>query len=642
MRKVVLSLLILFTFVGSAFAQSSWTIMVFMNADNNLELAAISDFVEMVLAPISGSGLNIVVQLDRIPGYVSSIEGVCDDWTGTLRFALSHLMAPYSVSAVQDLGEVNMGSPEALIDFVSWAMDNYPAQHYALIIWDHGDGWRYGGDRFSQSWKTAGYDETSNDYLYMDELQTALRILRDRGYKIDLIGFDACLMGMIEVAYELKDFASYMVASEDLVPGEGWKYDVFLSTLVSMLDQGIDVSPEDLGRLIIRSYRETTGNTLSLIDLRRMDDLSSLLRELSSRLKNDVSLARFARSQVIRFYDPSIIDLYSFCASIAGLRSSSISELASALCDAIGSAVIENYSKVEGAHGLSIYFPDRGEGSYERFYDDPRHDFSAYTEWNSFLKSYLRETRDDKSSSWGKIDVDGVLSESEVKDATLLNPSDADSFKIYVKNDEANLYIGISVQTDVSLDLGDSIIMYIDSDGDGSFPDSRDSSDGMLKIFYDGSRWLAYFYPLWYDYSQYRVRSLDPLQCPEVEVKGGISAGGNLEVEIRIPFGNYRFPFKAGSSLGYYIQIYDAGTSSFIGEYPSIGSMGSSEQIPTIYTPPRLEPLMYGGIKLAAKGGGDDDDEFVLSSGCSSTGGGSVSLILISLGWLFAFGVRKR
>lgn len=631
-----------FTLSGPVLA-SSWTIMVFMNADNNLEEEALVDFIEMVSAPLPGSAdstLKVLVQLDRVPGYASAREGYWDDWAGTMRFVLSPLLAPFSNNAVQNLGEVNMGSAEALVDFVSWAMDRYPANHYALIIWDHGDGWRTINKGRRSSWKIAGYDETSGDYLYMDELQTALRILKDKGYKIDIIVFDACLMGMVEVAYELKDFASYMVASEDLVPGEGFRYDLFLTDLVSLLRQG-DVSPKDLGKLMIESYKETSGKTLSLIDLRRIDDMTSLLRELSDKLKDNISLAKLARRQATKFFDSSIMDLYSFSAFLAGWKSP-ISELASSLCESIKGAVVDNYSRDGNSYGLSIYFPDRGEGSYDRFYDDPRHDFPSFTKWNEFLKTYLRETQEVISVAWGEMEINGVISDSEVKNAAVITSQEITSFALFAKNNQSSLYMAFRIYADNSLDVGDSIIIYLDSDRSFSFPSDRTQSEGMLRILYDGRSWLAYFYPLWYDYSEYRVRSLDPILCREIKIEGKVSANNYLEIEVGIPMGS-RFPFKAGDLIGYYVQVYDGKSSSFVGEYPQLMSMDWSEQVPTIYIPPRLEPLMYGGLKLSSSGDGDDDDdEFIASSGCSVSNGGSLSvLILLSVGWLIVLGVRK-
>src|SRR5262249_455391 len=123
---------------------AEWTIMVFMNGDNNLELYAIKDFLEM--AAINYNPLvNVVVQLDRIPGETDAYG----DWENTLRFKLTQGMTPTEENALSPQEsklpkgkEINMGDPAALSSFVEWAQKKYPANRYMLVIWDHGDGWR--------------------------------------------------------------------------------------------------------------------------------------------------------------------------------------------------------------------------------------------------------------------------------------------------------------------------------------------------------------------------------------------------------------------------------------------------------------------------------------------------------------------
>jgi len=114
-----------------------WTYLVYLDGDNNLEGAAIDDFMEMS-AVGSTSAVNIVVQFDRIPGYDSSYG----DWTDCKRFRVTYGMTPMAENALIDLGECNMGDPNTLRDFVDWTMTEYPAENYALILWNHGSGWK--------------------------------------------------------------------------------------------------------------------------------------------------------------------------------------------------------------------------------------------------------------------------------------------------------------------------------------------------------------------------------------------------------------------------------------------------------------------------------------------------------------------
>ena len=143
--------------------------------------------------------INIVVQFDRRSGYSTKYG----DWTSTKRFYVTRSMAPTPENAVEDLGELNHGDPNTLIDFVNWAKGNYPANNYALILWNHGGGWREPQskkERLSTRlqgkedliFKDVCWDDTDGgDCLYMDEVQSALNSCGGA----NLIGFDACLMG---------------------------------------------------------------------------------------------------------------------------------------------------------------------------------------------------------------------------------------------------------------------------------------------------------------------------------------------------------------------------------------------------------------------------------------------------------------
>lgn len=232
-------------------AIADWTFMVYLDGDNNLEGAGIDDFLEMSSVG-SSADVNIVVQFDRIGGYDTSH----DDWETCKRFYVTSAMDPTSANQVADIGEVNMADPATLTSFIDWAVGAYPADNYALILWNHGGGWRARYDDLKKALKTATtgeskeaikqklrelqkpgfkavcWDETSGyDSLTMSEVKSALDAATTN---MDLIGFDACLMQMIEVAHEIKDTgASVMVGSEETEPWDGWPYDTLLGDIVA-------------------------------------------------------------------------------------------------------------------------------------------------------------------------------------------------------------------------------------------------------------------------------------------------------------------------------------------------------------------------------------------------------------------------
>ena len=100
---------------SAAFCQiAKWTVMVYMNADNDLERYGIRDFLEMSKVDNS-KDVNILVQMDRTPGFSAEYG----DWTQTLRFKVSKNIVPTKELSLLDLGETNMGDPSTLKDFVT-------------------------------------------------------------------------------------------------------------------------------------------------------------------------------------------------------------------------------------------------------------------------------------------------------------------------------------------------------------------------------------------------------------------------------------------------------------------------------------------------------------------------------------------
>ncbi|MDQ1371675.1 MAG: hypothetical protein QG582_589, partial [Candidatus Thermoplasmatota archaeon] len=216
---------------------AKWTFAVYADGDNNLEYYAYLDFLEMALVG-SSPEVNLVIQIDRVPGY-SNDSG---DWTDAKRFLVTQGMEPLAENAYEDLGEVNMGDGAVLADFAADTFDRFRADHTSLILWDHGSGW-YGG---------CCRDMTSaNDSLGTDEMRQAMEeTVAVVGAKVAVIGFDACVMGSMEVCYAFEGLCEDFVASEDMLPGTGWPYDAILQRLVETPSMG----PEELSEIMTAEY----------------------------------------------------------------------------------------------------------------------------------------------------------------------------------------------------------------------------------------------------------------------------------------------------------------------------------------------------------------------------------------------------
>ena len=193
-------------------ATAEWTVLVYMNGDCNLEADAVDDFLEMSSVG-SSSEVNIVVQFDRWDGSPDPADDTrYGDWTDCERFLVTSGVTPTLAESYESLGEVNMGDPQTLVDFGNWAIQNFPANHYALVLWDHGG-----------QWTGLCNDDSPVDKLDMSELSTALdTIVTDNSmWPIDIVWFDACLMAGVEVADQISPIATTWLGLKILSRAQG-------------------------------------------------------------------------------------------------------------------------------------------------------------------------------------------------------------------------------------------------------------------------------------------------------------------------------------------------------------------------------------------------------------------------------------
>jgi hypothetical protein len=380
---------------------AKWTFLVYLDADNNLGQAGIGDFQEMASVG-SSPEVNIVVQMDRVPGYTNSYG----DWTGTRRFLIKKNDEP-GVTPLQDLGEKNMGNPEVLRDFVEWGVTNYPAEHYAVVIWNHGDGWRPMPElqvRMSRNARSLGKpdpgvvkavasDDTDGDILYMREVQTALETaknhLKESIDKFDIVGFDACLMGMVEVAYAVRNVTDYLVGSEESEPGYGWPYDKILQALSTTPT----LSPKDLAGTIVTEYVDfytppyDKGITQSAVDISKLSNLVDKINTFAAKATTEWSILKTARLNSRQYHPPSYtvfwgVDLGDFADKVYNtVTTEDIKAAALDLKNAINDFVVKerHSSDMTGSNGIAIYFPP----DKDTFNNDPQH--TGYEESNTFM-----------------------------------------------------------------------------------------------------------------------------------------------------------------------------------------------------------------------------------------------------------------
>ncbi len=229
----------------------SWTVMLYQDADDQvLEKDIFTDFNEAERVG-STDQVNIVAQLDRFAGAFTG-DG---NWTTTRRYYVTQdndLTAIHSKVLAE--GEANMSDPATLVDFATWAIKNYPADHYVLVLSDHGMGWPGGwtDPTGSGTSERAPIAQVVGNAMYLDQVGDALGQIRQQAGidKFDILGMDACLMSQLEVLSALEPHARYAITSEETEPALGWAYTAFLQALT----QNPGMSAADLSKLVVQSY----------------------------------------------------------------------------------------------------------------------------------------------------------------------------------------------------------------------------------------------------------------------------------------------------------------------------------------------------------------------------------------------------
>lgn len=410
-----------------------WTILIFMNGKNDLEPFAIEDFQELAVVG-STSKVSFVVQMGRPLNRLEeqeSYSSVYDGWSGARRFLVTKRQTPANGHEVEVVGGVvDMGAPATLEAFLKWGKAEYPAKRYAVVIWNHGQGYRLmatnpnakgfmraqtpaeAGIRSKPTHRAVSQDSDTGSIIYNADVRTSLEAAF--GSELKLVGFDACLMAMLETVYELKDVAPRIVASEELEPGQGWNY----TTLAEAIVAAPSSDENGLAGMIVASYRDnyrdSDNTTLSTVRSEGVALVASELSELSGQLLADrqtlfplVKAARAQRSAYNTPNNPVSIDLIGFLNALeselqAKAPTSQALQQTLKTRAAVQAAVAEVYASRRraepfGSYGLAIYFPL----SKRAFYNDPWSDgyvrdnerkpiaFVAKERWSEFLAAYL-------------------------------------------------------------------------------------------------------------------------------------------------------------------------------------------------------------------------------------------------------------
>jgi hypothetical protein len=403
---------------------TKWTFMVYMAGDNSLSSVGDDDLTEMRKVG-STADVNVLVQFDNAGDL------------GTRRFRV----LKGGNDLVQSLDETDSGDPNVLLDFVTWAQANYKASRYALILWNHGGGWEPSAiDTIAQQVKSPGYSDRESTEraasplrraFFRPTLETILGLSSPQeraicsddgsghsldtvelgkvlakckkvlGKPLDLLGMDACLMSNLEVAYQVRPYVKYVVASEESEPNDGWPYEPVLSQLVA--NPGLPTA--DFASHIVHAYVQSyidmqySGDvTQAALDLSQLGPLDLALDQLadalSARLPRAATQIWKAQRKTKRFWHNTLADIGGFGTEIkqstrdAAIRKAADQVVATLQTGADRCVIAEahNGAGVAACTGVTIYLPSALVG-ISRYYSDLA--FANKQRWLRMLQAYV-------------------------------------------------------------------------------------------------------------------------------------------------------------------------------------------------------------------------------------------------------------
>lgn len=348
-----------------------WTLMVFMNGDNNLNNAGVRDLAEMQ-AVGSTSDINIVVLRDYGPKQSTKILYVNKGSSTVI----------YDFNKNLDTGDYN-----ALINFFQFVKTNYPANHYLVDVWNHGGGWR---ERVN---KGISNDDTSGHSISTIQLGQAADAIRaiNNNKKVDILGMDACLMAMAEVIYEVKDSFNYVIASEETEPGDGWNYTSILNKLVA----NPAMSAEELSKEQVDSYIDDNdyyGVTQSAINVEKFVASIDTLKKYTARAKEIMATNKdafiYARNNATSYDYREYKDMIGFMSIVNDKVSDqellAISEIA--IRQISDSIVASRHIGKDGSYGIAVWVP-YSAAYYMNSYMNLK--WAKDTGWSEIIKGML-------------------------------------------------------------------------------------------------------------------------------------------------------------------------------------------------------------------------------------------------------------
>jgi len=377
-----------------------WTIMVYISADSVLDNFAIESLKQLRSA--AGGGVTVEVLFDPNEkkggvAYRLRFDGN-QDMNASLFAGAKNRKTSLSKNEPGEIPPVDSADPETLKDFIDSVTGAYDAnRHYGLVLWGHGTELLLDAEQPNKN-RVGG--RLHRTYLTPARLRVALartkllalkdgempgwKTAGESSKKLDFIALDACSMGMVEVAAELRDYVDIMVASQDDVPDESFPYEKILAQLkkTTRATEACRKIPPDY-KDAFQDYFPAPGPavtniTLASLNLQNIESVTVPLGKLAVALQGlafDGEASKEARKAIIDARSVSrsfvlglFVDIYDFCQNLEKKEhlGQELNSICKEICNAltVGSQenglVLNNQTNEQGevrCHGLSIYLP---------------------------------------------------------------------------------------------------------------------------------------------------------------------------------------------------------------------------------------------------------------------------------------------
>lgn len=361
--------------------KKQWSFLAYIAGDNDLSDNGVEDIEELCEVGASDK-LHVGVEIDKIGEHTGSIryEITEPDWSGKAHSTV-----------IERLPEKDAGDPDTLRSFLKWGIDRYPADNRIVVVWGHGSGFR-------SVRRDIGYDDFGSSLDLPEIVEVFNRSGIGKNNKISILGFDACLMNMIEIANHFRDHAEILVGSQQTEPGDGWPYDKVLEAIKNSPDN-TNISKQIVSEYVNNYKKKGVHNvTQSAIEISKTDAVIEALSELGNVLTENIydyhREIKKARRESQAFKMADYVDLIHMSRLISEHteKKEPIMTATNAVIKTTSACILASDKfgdVVRNAEGLSVWFPSSAIS-----YDNYRSKYLALrcnehgSGWMKFLDAY--------------------------------------------------------------------------------------------------------------------------------------------------------------------------------------------------------------------------------------------------------------